>query len=121
MDSSFYRYERPAGLLVTSYVHVVYMIALRFEGYAVSLALSHSADAAKAIHRHDLLHAFDICQEIFRQGALKPARKIPPTARNSHYGPHASLLTLIKNLAKILHLSGSVDISRILIWIVINP
>lgn len=27
-----YRYERPAGLLITAYVYAVYLIALRFEG-----------------------------------------------------------------------------------------
>ena len=26
------RYERPAGLLITLYVYIVYVIALRFEG-----------------------------------------------------------------------------------------
>lgn len=27
------RYERPAGLLVTLFVYIVYVIALRYEGY----------------------------------------------------------------------------------------
>jgi phosphatidylethanolamine N-methyltransferase len=27
------RYERPAGLLITAYVYLVYVIALRYEGY----------------------------------------------------------------------------------------
>ena len=29
------RYERPVGLLITLYVHIVYTIALKFEGYVV--------------------------------------------------------------------------------------
>jgi len=29
------RYERPAGLLITLYVHIVYTIALKFEGWVV--------------------------------------------------------------------------------------
>lgn len=28
----FFRYEKPAGLLITAYVYIVYLIALRFEG-----------------------------------------------------------------------------------------
>jgi hypothetical protein len=28
----FCRYERPVGLLITLYVHIVYMIALKFKG-----------------------------------------------------------------------------------------
>jgi hypothetical protein len=28
----FYRYERPAGLFITVYVYIVYLVALRFEG-----------------------------------------------------------------------------------------
>ena len=34
----FSRYERPAGLLITLYVHIVYTIALKLEGYVVSSA-----------------------------------------------------------------------------------
>ena len=30
------RYEKPAGLFVTFYVYIVYLVALRFEGYAVT-------------------------------------------------------------------------------------
>ena len=33
------RYERPAGLLITLYVYIVYTIALKFEGYAVLLPI----------------------------------------------------------------------------------
>jgi len=29
------RYERPAGLFITIYVYIVYLIALRFEGCVV--------------------------------------------------------------------------------------
>ena len=58
----FCRYERPVGLLLTLYVHVVYTIALKFEGYAPSLPTCHvrSADTTKTVHRHDLLQAIDI-------------------------------------------------------------
>ena len=31
------RYERPAGFLITLYIHIVYTIALTFEGYVVPL------------------------------------------------------------------------------------
>jgi hypothetical protein len=33
-DLTFFRprYERPAGLFITAYVYVIYLIALRFEG-----------------------------------------------------------------------------------------
>lgn len=34
----FGRYERPAGLLITLYVYIVYIIALRFEGYVVHVS-----------------------------------------------------------------------------------
>ena len=34
---TFPRYERPVGLLITLYVYIVYLIALRFEGYVVFL------------------------------------------------------------------------------------
>lgn len=29
------RFERPAGLFITFYVYIVYLIALRFEGYDI--------------------------------------------------------------------------------------
>lgn len=32
------RYERPAGLVITVYVYLVYVIALRFEGCVPSIA-----------------------------------------------------------------------------------
>ena len=61
----FCRYERPIGLLITLYVYVAYTIALKFEGYATfSCHCVRSADAAKAVHRHDLLHAVNVCQKI---------------------------------------------------------
>jgi len=31
------RYERPAGLLITFYVYIVYVIALRYEGYVLRM------------------------------------------------------------------------------------
>ena len=44
------RYERPAGLLITVYVYIVYLIALRFEGPFTDMIYSTkaAADAAKA-------------------------------------------------------------------------
>ena len=33
---SSYRYESPAGLFITIYVYVMYIIALRYEGYVLS-------------------------------------------------------------------------------------
>ena len=36
------RYERPAGLFITVYVYIVYLIALRFEGCVLAeLIISH--------------------------------------------------------------------------------
>ena len=47
---SLLRYERPAGLLITLYVYIVYLIALRFEGPFTDMIYSTkaAADAAKA-------------------------------------------------------------------------
>lgn len=41
------RYERPAGLLITLYVYIVYVIALRYEGYVLHtvLTLFHALNA----------------------------------------------------------------------------
>ena len=56
------RYERPAGLLITLYVHIVYTIALKFEGYVVPpYIIALYADATKTVYRHDLLHTFNVC------------------------------------------------------------
>ncbi|KAA1467054.1 phospholipid methyltransferase [Dentipellis sp. KUC8613] len=41
-------YERPAGLLITVYVYIVYVIALRFEGPFTDMIYSTRASAAKA-------------------------------------------------------------------------
>jgi hypothetical protein len=61
----FCRYERPVGLLITLYVHIVYKIALKFEGCANFPFIFHvrSADTAKTVYRHDLFQAVDILQE----------------------------------------------------------
>ena len=57
----FCRYERPAGLLVTLFVHIVYMIALKFEGYVVPpYIVALFADDTKTVHRHDLRHTFNV-------------------------------------------------------------
>ena len=42
------RYERPAGLLITLYVYIVYVIALRFEGPFTDMIYSNKAAADKA-------------------------------------------------------------------------
>ncbi len=44
------RYERPAGLLITLYVYIVYVIALRFEGPFTDMIYSNRAarDSAQA-------------------------------------------------------------------------
>ncbi|KAF8958586.1 phospholipid methyltransferase-domain-containing protein [Flammula alnicola] len=41
-------YERPAGLVVTLYVYIVYLIALRFEGPFTDMIYSKRAEQAKA-------------------------------------------------------------------------
>ncbi|PPQ93496.1 hypothetical protein CVT25_005237 [Psilocybe cyanescens] len=41
-------YERPAGLIVTLYVYVLYVIALRFEGPFTDMIYSRRAEKAKA-------------------------------------------------------------------------
>ncbi|PIL26162.1 hypothetical protein GSI_11917 [Ganoderma sinense ZZ0214-1] len=41
-------YERPAGLLITLYVYIVYVIALRFEGPFTDMIYSNKAAADKA-------------------------------------------------------------------------
>lgn len=33
----WFRYERPAGLFITAFVYVVYLIALRYEGYVINV------------------------------------------------------------------------------------
>lgn len=50
------RYERPAGLLITLYVYIVYVIALRFEGPFTDMIYSRKAtsDAAKAGSKKEL-------------------------------------------------------------------
>jgi len=59
LTSHSFRYERPAGLLITLSVHIVYTIALKFEGYAVPpYIVAFFADASKTVHRHDILHTF---------------------------------------------------------------
>ncbi|KAF8889131.1 phospholipid methyltransferase-domain-containing protein [Infundibulicybe gibba] len=40
-------YERPAGLLITLYVYIIYVIALRFEGPFTDMIYSRRAEAAK--------------------------------------------------------------------------
>ncbi|KAG2757793.1 phospholipid methyltransferase [Suillus brevipes Sb2] len=42
-------YERPAGLLVTLYVYIVYLIALRFEGPFTDMIYSKRTSAKKAL------------------------------------------------------------------------
>lgn len=50
------RYERPAGLLITAYVYIVYVIALRFEGYVFYLyPRTFCTDRTQTLHGHDLL------------------------------------------------------------------
>jgi hypothetical protein len=65
----FCRYERPVGLLITLYVHIVYKVALRFEGCADFPFICHvrSSDTAKTVHRHDLFQAVDIFQKIWQR------------------------------------------------------
>ncbi|KAJ3500066.1 hypothetical protein NLJ89_g9953 [Agrocybe chaxingu] len=41
-------YERPAGLIITAYVYLVYIIALRFEGPFTDMIYSRRAEKAKA-------------------------------------------------------------------------
>jgi len=87
------RYERPAGLLITLYVYVVYTVALKFEGCAASFRHRRArfADAAQAVHQHDLLQAVDICEQNGQERALKPARDVTllHTTLNDHYNLHA--------------------------------
>lgn len=46
-----YRMERPAGLLITAYVYIVYIIALRFEGYVVAVfGVATPADGFSTAH-----------------------------------------------------------------------
>ena len=75
------------GLLVTMYVYVVYIIALKFEGCAASSHHNRArlTDAAKAIHRHDLLHTLNARQKI-AQGALSHISdpRLPTTRTASH-------------------------------------
>jgi len=42
-------YERPAGLFITLYVYIVYLIALRFEGPFTDMIYSRRAEKAKAL------------------------------------------------------------------------
>ena len=51
------RYEKPAGLLVTGYVYIVYLIALRFEGYVLVVDLLSDLTLLyplQPFHGHDL-------------------------------------------------------------------
>ena len=48
------RYERPAGLLITLYVYIVYIIALRFEGPFTDMIYANKAAAAKAESKKEL-------------------------------------------------------------------
>ncbi|TFK47176.1 phospholipid methyltransferase [Heliocybe sulcata] len=47
-------YERPAGLLVTAYVYVVYVIALRFEGPFTDMIYSTRAAQPQNEHKKEL-------------------------------------------------------------------
>ncbi|TBU29649.1 phospholipid methyltransferase [Dichomitus squalens] len=47
-------YERPAGLLITLYVYIVYLIALRFEGPFTDMIYSNRAAADKAASKKEL-------------------------------------------------------------------
>ncbi|KAF8588104.1 phospholipid methyltransferase [Ramaria rubella] len=47
-------YERPAGLLITAYVYVVYTIALRFEGPFTSMIYATRSDQLKAVSKKEL-------------------------------------------------------------------
>ena len=48
------RYERPAGLLITLYVYIVYIIALRFEGPFTDMIYSTKAAATQANSKKEL-------------------------------------------------------------------
>jgi hypothetical protein len=39
IDMMRHRYERPAGLFITFYVYIVYVVALRFEGWVAFMPL----------------------------------------------------------------------------------
>lgn len=66
-----FRYERPAGLFITAFVYVVYLIALRYEGYVIRLRLCCSSTnlVYQTVHGHDLLYP---CYEgsFVQKGAL---------------------------------------------------
>ncbi|KAI0752022.1 phospholipid methyltransferase [Fomes fomentarius] len=47
-------YERPAGLLITLYVYIVYLIALRFEGPFTDMIYSNRAASIKAESKKEL-------------------------------------------------------------------
>ena len=48
------RYERPAGLVITLYVYIVYIIALRFEGPFTDMIYATKAAADKANSKKEL-------------------------------------------------------------------
>ena len=64
----FRRFERPIGLLISLYVHIMYKVALRFEGCAnfPFICYVRSANTTKTVHRHDLFQVtvVDIFQKI---------------------------------------------------------
>jgi len=47
-------YERPAGLLITAYVYIVYLIALRFEGPFTDMIYSIRASQSNTEHKKEL-------------------------------------------------------------------
>jgi methylene-fatty-acyl-phospholipid synthase len=46
---TLYRYERPAGLFITPYVYIVYIVALRFEGYVDTVNSRINADGRRPL------------------------------------------------------------------------
>ena len=64
------RYERPAGLLITAYVYIVYLIALRFEGCVgqfLCQRIGADVSTPQPLHGHDLLQARG--EEVVVEGA----------------------------------------------------
>jgi len=47
-------YERPAGLLVTLYVHIVYTIALKYEGPFTDMIYSTRLTSSKKLSNKEL-------------------------------------------------------------------
>jgi hypothetical protein len=101
-------YERPAGLVITAYVYIVYVIALRYEGY-VTFSFRRRNEGThwrllKTVHGYDLLQARVLHRVVFgcKEAALNGYSDLISLRRttDSHQSP-AYFISLTIHLSRI--------------------